>query len=139
MKIEFEKKDIDYALLLLIFMLGFIAGYLTNSFQGAPIDTQTSPSASDQSIPGSFSPQTTNRSSQFASKSLGECSKLSEPDKTWCYTEIAEKEGDVSICRKGTNTEIKNYCLGIVGNDRSKCQELQDQKLKQLCRDSTDR
>lgn len=65
---------------------------------------------------------------------ISECENLETPTaRNFCYTELALKRNDASICDKILSVDISNYCMAGVTKNSSLCANIRDESLKQNC------
>ena len=65
------------------------------------------------------------------------CEGVEETRMDMCISNVAINRSDVSLCSQPVTEEVRNYCYGMVTGNRTRCEKVDDEFLRDNCLDSS--
>ncbi len=124
MKIEFEEEDKKRGKIILVFLIGLILGITLSNLDIGFLDTN----GGDDVI--------------FGPAAMGnvpeECEDKEPYEIDMCIANLAISSGDEEMCQDPQDSDVVNYCLGLVNQDSDFCDEIEfDEELREMCNVNT--
>ncbi len=124
MKIEFEEDDKKRGKIILVFLIGLLIGITSSNL--------------DIGFLGNNNQEEFNLDLTGYSNIPEECEDREPYEIDMCIANFAISTEDEEMCEDAQDSDVVNYCLGIVKQDSELCEEIEfDEELREMCNTNT--